>query len=75
MSEQPTSNGVQLGCGTLIIIALIVVIFSGGQDAKVLRTQLDDVSRKIDRLEKKIDALSERLGPEPSPDPKPLEKR
>src|SRR5262245_46495619 len=74
MSEQPALGGVQLGCGTLVIVALIVVFFSGGRDARELRTPFDDVSRKIDRLEKKIDVLSEKLGPQPSPDPKPLEK-
>ena len=52
------TNNVQLGCGTLILIAIIVMVFSGGDDAKKLRGQLDEVDRKIDRLEKKIDDLS-----------------
>ena len=55
------SNNVQLGCGTLIIIAIIVMIFSGSDDTKKLRGQLDEVNGKIDRLEKKIDDLSESL--------------
>jgi len=61
-----TNNNVQLGCGTLIIIAIIVMIFSGGNDTKKLRGQLDEVNGKIDRLEKKIDDLSQRLGQPPA---------
>jgi hypothetical protein len=57
MAEQLMDNKVQLGCGTLIIIAIIVIVFSGGDDSKRLRSQLDDVERKIDGLEKKIDEL------------------
>ncbi len=71
MSEQPTRDGVQLGCGTLIIIALIVMFFSGGRDTNALRTKLEDVSQKLDRLEKKLDAISERFGPQVAPESKP----
>ena len=61
------TNNVQLGCGTLILIAIIVMVFSGGDDAKKLRGQLEEVDRKIDRLEKKIDDLSQKLsGPLPA---------
>jgi uncharacterized protein YoxC len=71
MSEQITSdNKVQLGCGTLIIIALIVMIFSGGKDVDKLQRQLDDMSRQLDRMEKKVDALSKQL-----PSSQPLERR
>jgi Sec-independent protein translocase protein TatA len=62
MSEQITSdNKVQLGCGTLIIIALIVIIFSGGKDTDKLRRQLDDMSKQLDRMEKKVDDLSQKV--------------
>ena len=61
MTDMPTDNKVQLGCGTLIIIAIIVMLFSGGSDSKKLRGQLDDVNRKLDRLEKKIDELSQKV--------------
>ncbi|MFO0891000.1 MAG: hypothetical protein U0790_17885 [Isosphaeraceae bacterium] len=67
MGEQ-SDRSVQLGCGTLIIIALIVVFFSGGRDTKEMKSQLEDVSRRIDRIEKKIDLLSEKLSPQPSPE-------
>jgi uncharacterized protein YoxC len=66
MAEQLMDNKVQLGCGTLIIIAIIVIVFSGGDDSKRLRSQLDDVERKIDGLEKKIDELSLKIDRLPS---------
>lgn len=62
MTDMPTDNKVQLGCGTLIIIAIIVMLFSGGNDSRKLSRQLDDVNRKLDRLEKKVDELSVKLG-------------
>ena len=71
MSDQLTSdNKVQLGCGTLIIIALIVMFFSGGRNVDKVRRQLDDMSKQIDRLEKKVDALSKQLAAS-----QPLERR
>ena len=63
MSDKPIDNKVQLGCGTLIIIAIIVMLFSGGSDSRKLLRQLDDQNQKIDRLEKKVDDLSRRLTP------------
>ena len=61
MSDLTSDNKVQLGCGTLIIIALIVIIFSGGNDTDKLRRQLDDMSKQLDRLEKKVDDLSQKV--------------
>jgi uncharacterized protein YoxC len=62
MPEQLSGdNKVQLGCGTLIVIALIVMIFSGGKDVDKLRRQLDDMSKQLDRVEKEVDALSQQL--------------
>ncbi len=61
MTENPAGGKVQLGCGTLIVIALIVMFFSGGSDSRKVREQLDDLNRKVDRLEKKVDDLSQRL--------------
>ena len=66
MTDMPTDNKVQLGCGSLIIIAIIVMLFSGGSDSKKLRGQLDDVNRKLDRLEKKIDELSQKVAQAPA---------
>jgi len=60
MNGKPAGDGVQLGCGTLIIIALIVVFFSGSRDTKEMRAQLDEMSRRMERIEQKLDALAER---------------
>jgi len=49
---------VQLGCGTLILIALIVLMFSGRGETKKLQSTIDELNAKVDRLEKKIDALA-----------------
>ena len=55
-SEKPAENKVQLGCGTLMIIALIVMIFSGAMHRGHLQDRVD-ANQKIDRLETKIDKL------------------
>ena len=70
MTDMPTDNKVQLGCGTLIIIALIVMLFSGGSDSRKLRGQLDDMNKKLDRLEKKVDELSQKVGQPPAGTPR-----
>lgn len=70
MTDMPTDNKVQLGCGTLIVIAIIVMLFSGGNDSRKLRGQLDDVNRKLDRLEKKIDELSHKIAQTPAGTPR-----
>jgi hypothetical protein len=70
MTDTPANNKVQLGCGTLIIIAIIVMLFSGGNDSRKVRAQLDDLGRKVDRLEKTIDELSVKLGQAPAGTPR-----
>lgn len=70
MAEQQTDNKVQLGCGTLIIIAIIVMLFSGDRDSKRLRDELVEVNEKLDRIEQKLDELSERLSKQPPPAPR-----
>jgi len=61
MIEQPKQDKVQLGCGTLVVIAIIVMIFSGDRGSKRMRKSVDELNAKIDRLEKKIDDLSKKL--------------
>jgi len=56
-SEKPAENKVQLGFGTLMIIALIVMIFSGAMHRGHLQDRVDELNQKIDRLETKIDKL------------------
>jgi hypothetical protein len=69
------NNTVQLGCGTLIIIAIIVMIFSGGDDRKKLQRELEAMNQKVDRLEKKLDELSQTLSRQPARAPAPLAAR
>jgi|688.fasta_scaffold138958_5 hypothetical protein len=47
------SARVSLGCGTLILIAIIVAIFSRGNDKAIeaLRTDIQALERKIDQLQ------------------------
>lgn len=62
MSEQ-RSEKVSLGCGTLILIALIVLIFSGGSEVKKLGMRIDTLTDQVIALEKKIDQLAQSVGP------------
>ena len=54
-------GGVSLGCGTLILIALIVMIFSGGGDdsgaIRALQSEIQSLEQKIDDLDGKLDAV------------------
>jgi outer membrane murein-binding lipoprotein Lpp len=67
MNTAATDKQVQLGCGTLILIALIVMIFSGGGDIDKLQMSIDELQTKVDRLEQKIDELSQRAEAPPNP--------
>jgi hypothetical protein len=66
MTDKPVDNKVQLGCGTLIIIAIIVALFSGSSDSRRIKRDLEEVTQRLERLEQKLDALAERLGREPA---------
>jgi hypothetical protein len=74
MADGASDNKVQLGCGTLIIIAIIVALFSGGRGNRDLRRQLEEVNQKLDRLEQKLDDVSRRLA-EQAPVEKPAAGR
>jgi len=52
------SNRVQLGCGTLIIIALIVMIFSGRSNVDDLKGNVQELTKQVLVLQGKVDALS-----------------
>ena len=66
MSDSQNDKGVQLGCGTLIVIALIVMIFSGGRDTDKILKSVDELNTKVTRLEQKVDELTARLGEQPA---------
>ncbi len=42
-----------LGCGTLILIALIVAIFSGGG----MKQEIKNIEARLERIEQKLDAV------------------
>ncbi len=52
------SNRVQLGCGTLVIIALIVMIFSGRSNDSELKRNVQELTKQVLVLQGKVDALS-----------------
>ena len=57
------NNKVSLGCGTLILIALIVLLFSNPgisdleDEVNELRSEIRELNTNIERLESKIDVL------------------
>ncbi|NJL40586.1 MAG: hypothetical protein HC899_30455 [Leptolyngbyaceae cyanobacterium SM1_4_3] len=65
MNQQNSNIKIQVGCGTLILIALIVLIFSGSgsenRDLSSLRNDIWAVSPKLDRIEQKLEVLSQEL--------------
>ena len=54
----PTDNKVSLGCGTLILIALIVMIFGRGSDS-------GRISNELQRLRKEVRNLADQRDPFP----------
>jgi hypothetical protein len=52
---------VSLGCGTLILIAIIVAIFSGGNkdEIRALRNDFQALEKKIDKIDVKLVAPAE----------------
>ena len=67
MNAATTDKQVQLGCGTLILIAIIVMIFSGADDLDEIETSIEELQTTVDRLEQKIDELSQRAEALPGP--------
>ena len=56
------SNKAQLGCWSLILIALIVMIFSGKNNVDDLKTEVQDLKKEVVVLQQKVDSLSQALG-------------
>ena len=58
---------VSLGCGTLILIAIIVMLFSGRgrgeleREIRALRSQVNEIKQAIDRQTNEIKLLRERM--------------
>lgn len=53
-------NGVQLGLGTLIIIALIVTMCSGKSDVERVRKDTAELKQQLGEMSKKLDTLVEK---------------
>jgi hypothetical protein len=64
---ESTNVRASLGCGTLILIAIIVAMFSGRSETDDLRNEVRELRTQVERLEAKIDSLSVRLPPAPTP--------
>lgn len=56
-----------LGCGTLILIAIIVIIFNGHNDHDNLEKKMDELLQEVATLRQEVAALR----PEPEPQPQP----
>lgn len=55
---QVVENRVQLGCGSLILIALIVLFFSNHRGD---RDHLSRVTERLDRIERRLDAIEKKI--------------
>ncbi len=70
MAEVTQVQRVQLGCGTMILIAIIVMFFSRGGDVenevRSLRSEVGEIKRMIEQQSAEIRQLREKLSP-PSP--------
>lgn len=54
-----------LGCGTLILIAIIVILFGGHSDHNILETKIDKLTAKVERLQDEVEELREDLEEKP----------
>jgi len=68
MTDPVNNNSVTLGCGSLILNALIVMFFSGGsakevgEEVKKLQTQIQTLQTDVKALQNSVDDLSARVG-------------
>jgi hypothetical protein len=69
MLDEKRTQHVTLGCGTLILIALIVIFFSGGpgisnleNDVRDLRWEVSGLKRAVEEQTSEIKRLREKLG-------------
>ncbi|MDE0861279.1 MAG: hypothetical protein OSA93_14040 [Akkermansiaceae bacterium] len=55
MSDAPDQK-VSLGCGTLIVIGLIVLFLGNANDTKDVERKLDAMNKKLERIEKRLES-------------------
>jgi hypothetical protein len=58
MIDGRRTQTVQLGCGTLIVIALIVLFFSNGRVNSDLESEIHGLRREVGELKKAIEVQS-----------------
>ncbi len=51
-----------LGCGTLILIAVIVILFGGHRDHDTLERKIDQLQREVSALRAAVEEQSDRTG-------------
>lgn len=68
MSDSRGTQNVSLGCGTLILIALIVLFFSGGgrvsdleREVRGLRTEIRELRTLVERQSDQLRAMDKKL--------------
>ena len=67
MSDERHSQQATLGCGTLILIGIVVILVTHGGFGEIddsvsrLRNSVDGLRVEVQQLEQKIDKLTERL--------------
>ena len=67
MADETRNHQVSLGCGTLILIALIVLIFSGRgvddveREVRELRTDIDELTKSVEEQTGQIKLLHEKV--------------
>jgi hypothetical protein len=75
MAETNHSQTVSLGCGTLILIAIIVAIFSGNdsdnieREVRQLKAEVEVMRKAMERQTQAIRSLRERLDQPPAEPP------
>ena len=69
VSTRPAAQPASLGCGTLVLIAIIVAVFSGRgtgdleREVRDLRTEVGDLKKAIDGQSSELRQLRDRLPP------------
>ena len=61
MADQNQNNKVQLGCGTLLLIAIIVMVFSGSNQSSQVSSDVRALRQNVEQLERKIDSLTKAI--------------
>jgi len=67
--ESPPAAGnqqVQLGLGTLIIIALIVSMCSGRRETEKVRNDTAELKQQVSEINRKLDAMAAKDAPAPA---------